>query len=711
MRLVCRDFNEKTLANYLHTFAARFKPEFCLSSPTSLNPFLSHDQNIFARHGHHVRRFSLCLEVDENELACPPIEPDQKIVSAFWGHYLWPHEEYRRYTDFMQLESAADDTKAVAATLSSMENVREIAISCDPGWGRLLGPERPLVAAKVLHDHGQAIGMPTSRNRPRSGHTPYPGTSTKFIEDAAKRRSSTLEKMILTAGHTSKDVLTDMDPKDVETLWKRGEIALSQYDCQPGLSPTYLKKPQRDFLVESEWASRALVQSWTIGIADVSRDGGLGHLVCLSLAKIPSSHLPILTSKHFWDNLPNLKEVRLGVLADWRRLAREQGTGFLRDEKVDPAGAAVDAFQLLRIISTRDNITTLHFEWICGGELSWGSQRGRYILPAPFIRRPEDMVQTDVVSRTEDLLFLPYVTNLSLRNCWFSPHVFLYVMRKMARRSLIELKLESVSLSGAATKTDNSQEPHPLLRRLRMRAMMQPLAAFAHVTGATNIALHLPVTVEDPGPGLEASDFGGVQIPGLAPTDESPDGAPGLLTWPGIIDSLSSGPKVAPFAPTNDGEDGPKVPASDEAPTLDRMEFKSCGYVAVESPRINTSRIMPWGALASHYGWTVASPVLSRDPGAQAALEALENSEFRGIVREAMQENWSDLNGWIVPALPDAEEETLRYVFGLRMGWTGVYNEQTVALATTVNPMVPGEGRFTGAVSGYAKSRVQNPPL
>lgn len=59
------------------------------------------------------------------------------------------------------------------------------------------------------------------------------------------------------------------------------------------------------------------------------------------------------------------------------------------------------------------------------------------------------MVQQKTIHRPENILMLPHVKKVSLKNCWCSPLVFLYAMKKMARNSLEELKLESLSLSGA----------------------------------------------------------------------------------------------------------------------------------------------------------------------------------------------------------------------------------------------------------------------
>lgn len=138
----------------------------------------------------------------------------------------------------------------------------------------------------------------------------------------------------------------------------------------PGLSSNTLKTAQKKLLMELEWANRALVLSWANGLTDISRAGGLRNLVCLRLAKVPSSHLPGISSVDLRNGLPNVKEVHLGVLADWRRLTKTLEAGTIKDESLEPVEVVPHAFNLLETIAKQRNITTLHFEWVCGGELS-----------------------------------------------------------------------------------------------------------------------------------------------------------------------------------------------------------------------------------------------------------------------------------------------------------------------------------------------------
>ena len=470
------------------------------------------------------------------------------------------------------------------------------------------------------------------------------------------------------------------------------------------------------------------------------------------------------------------------------------------DQDLAPENAVVDAYRLLRLISEQRNITTLHFEWLCGGELSLGGQRGRYILPAPFVSRPELMVEKNIVSLSQDILILPNVTNLSVKNCWFSPHVFLYAARKLARCSLVELKLESVSLSGPARASENGQIPFPLRRQLRNlvpRPLSQhpgqpppppPLTAtdwqtvLTQATGIPQVPMSLielmaledadegldmaldpylpfgppqttqPAQVSQPSPDPLIAALQGVLVsslnadplstppllpgsalpvtetqdtpelelppliqPGAAPADASvldfamgqlgipiaqdapavdvaanPPARSRLLNWPGVIDSLSSGPKI-PKSPALNNDGKPKAAVAPH-PTIRRMDFKSCGYVAVESRRIQTvPRLGTWPSLARHYKWTIRSGPKNNPRGFPWAKDM------------AMQEKWSELNGWITPQLPQDEEKLLEEVFGMRMGWAGVYDEEIVEMAKAVNPTEPGVGRFSGVVEGEEK--------
>lgn len=694
MRLVCREFCEKISANFVYTLAVQFRPEFCLPPPGVSWPLQGHGPTLLSRYKHHIRRFMVSLEVNEDELSCLPIKPDQKLVSSFWGVYLWHNDGQNRYPGLLRLETAADNTSGIKSTLRSLVNVPDIAISCDPGWGRLLGPERQHVAASVFGDRYQAIGLPIIRDRPPFQHTRLPELPKTFTEDAIQRRLSALKNMVLGACIAEGNVDSILASVDGKAILAALDSALPLKESEPGLIPTRLSLSQKEFLMELEWASRAFIQSCAVAISDLSWEGDFRHLTCLRLSKIPSSHLHILTDFRFWAVLPTVNEVHLQVLANWRRLARDQDTGVVSDEPVEPVEAVADTFKLLRLISEQRNITTLHFEWLCGGELSWGSQRGRYILPLPFTRRPEFMAKADMWFDAAHILSVPHITKLSLKNCWCSPQVFIHVIRDMARNSLVDLKLESVSLSGPTMTLTNAVGGRPPLR--------QRLEAFANFGYEAPFPIFPPSMLEPVHPGAPVSVPALAQMltpdpnadapPGHVPANQPRPSVSSLFSWPGIINVLGSGPKSpAFFNPSNPG------------PTIERMEFKSCGYVAVEHPYIKTSRLATWKYLADHYHWVSyelqnPSLLLRTSPAGPTARFRPLPTTPQGMENGTMQSSWSELDGWVVPRLPDDEEAALMDVFGMRMGWEGVYDEQTVALAKAVNPTEPGEGRFSGVV-------------
>ena len=261
MMLVCREFRYKIIANYLHTFAARFRPDFCLPAPGPSAPLSGDCRNILLQHGNYVRRFSLSLEIDENVLARPPMRPDHKLVQELWGLYLWPNDEYNRHGDLMDLEAAADDTKAMEATLRTLVNATDISVSCDPGWGRILGAEKYLVAAKVFRGNRQKIGLPTLRGRATSQHTRFPKIPKPSPENGAQRMKSVHKKMVRDAGIPKKKVKAALEYIASNAPLAGNDSTITLAQSSPGLAPDTLKTAQKKLLVELEWASRALVLS------------------------------------------------------------------------------------------------------------------------------------------------------------------------------------------------------------------------------------------------------------------------------------------------------------------------------------------------------------------------------------------------------------------------------------------------------------------
>src|SRR3569833_1232732 len=217
-----------------------------------------------------------------------------------------------------------------------------------------------------------------------------------------------------------------------------------------------LSPAQEEMLLEMKWALDALMQSYVISVID--NEAVFCNVTVFSIAKISSSLVSILARWDLWETLVCLQEFRLSVVPDWRTLKKSHG-GVIDDTKISPLLACVPVYELLhRFVGQCPNITSLHFEWVCGGEPGHGiAQRNRYILPAPFAASAALMGTSVWLQPSERMLSLPHVQTLSLKNAWSMPHVFLSAIGKMALSALVHLELESFSLTGPPTALDQDR--------------------------------------------------------------------------------------------------------------------------------------------------------------------------------------------------------------------------------------------------------------
>lgn len=507
LRLVCREFEAKVSAQYFRNVVVPFKSELYSTLGHDINgvlnrtssALLSNGMRIFESFGPHIWRFALSLELDEDALAYPPIKPSQEAVPSFWGMYRWPHTTYHRYSDLEGLEQTADETGAMKEALRCLSKVRNLGLCCDAGLGFLSGPDHIARNATTLHpvfatqNWRRAGSEPDQRKRPiiTMGEVSDLVKAMKkpVFENPISFKKTVLQKMVSDAGYCGAQVneairmiletedtnLAAIDFDERASMLNNFEGRRSfppnrlLADFEPSsdttkypLIPSSLTTAQKEMLLELEWAHRAMIQSYVIGLIDNARDGCFQNLTTLTIAKIPSSHVYIFNRHDLWQNLPTLSNVSLGVIADWRRVSKP-APGCVEDRPVSPVEAVEKVYQLLNTyIGAQQNIESLHFEWICGGEFAPGTyQRNHYVLPAPFLPMTYLMAATDSPKTHGDsILSLPFVKHLSLKNCWSSPHVLLHMLRFMALSSLEKLELESVSLSGPPT----SQTQAPLLQ-------------------------------------------------------------------------------------------------------------------------------------------------------------------------------------------------------------------------------------------------------
>ena len=393
-------------------------------------------------------------------------------------------------------------------------------------------------------------------------------------------------------------------------------------------------------------AQQALIQAYQLAVMDNAPS--FENLRKFKVASLPSFHIDLLCRDDFWAELPMLKEVSLAVVPDWRSLS--QIGPHVEDIQVYPADAILKVFRLLNdYIGRQPNVENLHFEWLCGGELASGlHQRNKLVLPGPFMKDHRKIVNF----HPNNLLILPYVTHLSLKNCWFTPHVLYRIVREMSLKSLVSLELSTVSISG------------PPLDRPRLDN----------------------VHMADP------------PIWGLTP---SPDGvvAPPHLSWGHIIDMWTPGNTIREHVFNRDNLMKKKLRLSGKM-KLKKLVFKSCGYVEVPDGRF----VRPWPF--EGYQKQDIEPMAERlvDTGLE------ENCR---CVRHFMQANTDRHLARVIGGIPRIEGETLKSVFGFKFGWREsidamarskshqeyvVYDEATYMAAWREGVRTPGRGRFSGTI-------------
>jgi hypothetical protein len=348
-------------------------------------------------------------------------------------------------------------------------------------------------------------------------------------------------------------------------------IPLSNKAAKPkevcSLKPNDLNTAQKEMLLEMEWAQNAFMQSWVIAIVD--NRSTFAKIQALTIARLPRRHLPILSRKDFWDSLPELHKLSLAIIPDWRDIKKDETT-WVQDHRVSPSLSVPIVYHILQEhISNRKNITTLHFEWLCGGEYAPGLfARNQHILAAPVVSQAMHMVNR---AQHYAVLNLPYVEHLSFKNCWFSPHIMTRFLWPLKKGVLESVTFDSVSLT--ATIPLHAQ-PNPLTQAgVAQNAQNPQVGNAGAVVAANNLAgmgiapiapnIQLPVQVHAPVTNNQNDDPDWLQTPRNG-------------SWAEIIDHMTPARTLEDIR--YDRNIGPE-PATRVPERLAKLEFKTCGYV------------------------------------------------------------------------------------------------------------------------------------
>ncbi|KAI0881141.1 uncharacterized protein GGS22DRAFT_76294 [Annulohypoxylon maeteangense] len=657
MRLVNREFNGKVLCHFMKQVVISFGPEQAMKFADGVvggNNLSSFDMTekvlkstLFHYLAPHIQRLGLTLELSEDELASPNVDNLDEICLRSWGVYRWFVPSDKHLTPLEKVTMALEKCQGVVRLLSKVTNVREFALSCDGCLGYLQGPDvNPF--------------QPPGRLPVFGNHNAVRVTEDKSLQVRFDKsyKLEVIERKLAAAGVKTADI-----PRKISQLRKsegitlknlvkekrdRAPLPLSRYqhevtrdkvnDDQIRLQPDQLTESQKWYMHRHLSTQGAMIQSFMITMLDNST--AFTRLTKLNLARIPSFHLDSLCRDDFWSSLPQVEDVALGVIPDWRSLKQESQFD-ISVRQVYPTDAIPKVFNLLKnYIGKQPNIERLHFEWHCGGEFAAGiAQRGRYVLPAPFIAQHRMVID----SSQGNILILPYITHLSLKNCWFAPNVFYRIMKTMAAdRCLESLELESVSLSGC-----------PIIRGLMADIDPMPHQVTVHTYRY------------DYSPQLYVLRAGW------------------NFSWSHVIDLLSPIKTISETVGELLG--GNVLPRTKKGNKIQRLVFKSCGYVDVPDKRFISYR---------HDEFIISDGSLFLEK-----MRVFNENNPRMLQMERFVQVSTDRHLATVRDLFDPMEElALEKVYGLRTGWAGVYDEAMIKAAKRDGAFSPGIGRFSGTI-------------
>lgn len=787
MRLVCSEFDHMVSAHYFRSVVAPFRASLYGSPDNHSGALVASEhgsagraelRTVFHLFGEHIRAFALALELTETDLAFPPPKLTQEVIKTSWGLYRWPLKNYQRYRNLEAIEDQADETALMTRSFSKLTELTELGLSCDAGLGFLQGPNLNKYTAKT---------QPPVFRKARSQPSPpksMPDEDRELDRDKSVRYMN-LKRMMLNAGFSLDEIpgaielllwCEGKDPKwvawdeydDDGTNLGYGSMATGDRKLRPShdanptnpnmpdfggarmdtrerrahpLEPLALTAAQKEMLLEMSWAHDALIQSYVISITD--NPYAFRNVTKVNIARIPSSLLRTINRQSFWESLSAVDEFSLGVIPDWRVVKKTNR--IIADQVVPPCDSVTPAYELLaNCIAPRRQIRKLHFEWVGGGELAIGTaQRNRYVMPAPFLAAVYQMVEPMAASKGRELvLSLPYVRSLSLKNCYFTPHVLLHVIRTMSARSLESLKLEAVSITGPP---QTELQPGYLALNIGHRSSSWPwplccsraspgrpflfagVPAAAPIQSQAMVGMHAQWMVQNnmiPNlPNIEqwlAQQVTGSLYP-QQPAGSWPAGpAPNLVHQPTgppppLDDAVWQGPLISPWIPVPRllswahilNEITPDQTLLERyqgypVQELDYEAFEKLAYKLkrfVPTPEAEKGRLQNIEFKSCGYVLSDTPTINNHDiiPPTQRMVampsEMLET--LRSLDSYMLSSNSPNL-GKVLDDFGDAEHFIMQHAFGMHFGWDGIYDADVVHAAHEDGFLEQGRGRFTG---------------
>jgi hypothetical protein len=448
--------------------------------------YRGHGLKVFEGFGHHIRRFGMSFEIKEEALQSPPRKNKLDSHESYFGSYEWPSREYTRYELLAGLERTADESSQMKLAFSHLPRVQQLALSMDSGLGWMSGPDKSLRSTILQQPSpifGCSHGIVDAQQQERirlweSIESAYArlGALDELKEGSLERANldenffhrlpfsttpyaspavwATAPAHLVTTTTTGASDNNDYEAPETGVLYISSpdthDYAVPSVESQrqeyskkiEKFSPASLGTHQKEWLLEAEWAQRAFLTTYMLGVVDNS--SVFDKVSSLNFRM--SSHLVPLLSRHdFWTALPKLQEVTLSVIPDWRTVERDEA-GVVETKDVEPSVAIEKTYSLLQdFIGVRPNITKLKFSWAAGGEHAEGIfARNHHVLPAPLTTIARS---TAVTLKDDDLINLPHISELTFSNCWFTPVSIVAMVKKLRKGSLKKIKFDSVSLT------------------------------------------------------------------------------------------------------------------------------------------------------------------------------------------------------------------------------------------------------------------------
>ncbi|KAF2673672.1 hypothetical protein BT63DRAFT_421808 [Microthyrium microscopicum] len=463
-----------------------------------------HGIDVFRGFGPHMKKFGMSFEVDEEVLSALPRKELLQLVKTYWGEYEWPYPDYQRFKEIARLENTADETPLMVKAFSYLTIVEELAISIDSGLGWLHGPDTSLhtrIFKKPPPVFGNRFPVPDRRSEaqkrlwellhklsPTPDGDSIAGSVVRhrlvpFSKEAFElihRRNVALEVEPPTTPLFELRSLLDFDRHHDElgqlsdiihsgahnpswdTSGKRYKpkhaTGILSFEDAPTpedsantispLQPNNLTKPQKEWLLETEWAQRAFISSYMLAIMDNAF--AFKNVHTFNFSRISTHYISQFFRDDFWDSIPNLKNLTVLAIQEWQMVVKDEA-GYVDMKKKTPStGCCILEELLTDYIAPRRNIKYLNIGWAAGGEHESGAYgRNQQLAPCPLMPWAWlDGGLSDLRLLKKEMILLPSVEHLTLTNCWIAGVVLQLLVKKQCAVALQKLTLDSVSLSG-----------------------------------------------------------------------------------------------------------------------------------------------------------------------------------------------------------------------------------------------------------------------